>query len=109
PWWPASTASTKPIMPVATWPATSGAARMAVVRTSPPKRKEVWIGGDMGGSRDCGRAPNGRRALAPDRGRRLCYRPSEQARGAFAAPEDNRMPDQDNTQRDPATPPPLPP
>src|SRR3546814_702877 len=60
-------------------------------------------------SRDCGRAPIGRRALAPGRGGRLCYRPSGKARDRFVVPEDSRMPDQDNTQRDAATPPPVPP
>ena len=37
-WWPAMTLSTKPIRPEATWPATSGAASTAVVRTSLAKR-----------------------------------------------------------------------
>src|SRR3546814_4449476 len=74
-------------MPVATWPATSGAARAAVVRTSPRKCAGAWVGRDMGRrcvSRDCGRAPIGRRALAPGRGGRLCYRPSGKARDTFA-------------------------
>src|SRR3546814_1885376 len=99
-------------MPVATWPATSGAARTAVVRTSPRKCAGAWVGRDMGRrcvSRDCGRAPIGRRALAPGRGGRLCYRPSGKARDRFVVPEDSRMPDQDNAQRDAATPPPVPP
>src|SRR5690606_223137 len=38
PWRPAMTLSTKPIRPVAKWPATSGAARTAVARTSRRKR-----------------------------------------------------------------------
>src|SRR5690606_20577440 len=37
PWWPAMALSTKPIRPVDRCPATSGAARIAVVRTSRPK------------------------------------------------------------------------
>src|SRR3546814_3210082 len=41
--------------------------------------------------------------------RSLCYRPSGKARDTFAVPEDSRMPDQDNAQRDVATPPPVPP
>src|SRR5690606_9343791 len=55
PWRPAITLSTKPIRPVARWPATSGAASTAVVRTSPRKRAG-GAGGDMeAGGRDCGR------------------------------------------------------
>ena len=38
PWWPAMTASTRPISPVETWPATSGAASRALLRSSSRKR-----------------------------------------------------------------------
>src|SRR5690606_15565708 len=56
PWRPAITLSTKPISPVARWPATSGAASAAVERTS-PRRRAGGAGGDMGGIRRRGDPP----------------------------------------------------
>src|SRR4249919_128279 len=41
PWWPAITLSTKPIRPVDRWPSTSGAASVALVRSSRAKRGGV--------------------------------------------------------------------
>src|SRR5690606_38837572 len=87
PWWPAMTASTKPINPVATWPSTSGPASTPVRRTSCDRRadgkaaagagaaSEIWGSDDMtGAGRDCGRAPNRCRALAPGRDDCAVYR-----------------------------------
>ena len=80
PWWPARTLSTKPIRPVDTWPPTSGAARMAVVRTSSREargRMRRWKHGHRGTSRATAAAPPIEcRALAPGRGGRYLNRGS---------------------------------
>src|SRR5690606_26889504 len=55
PWRPAMTLSTKPISPVARWPATSGAASTAVVRTSLRKRGGGGDAGMVAARDDCGR------------------------------------------------------
>ena len=65
PWRPAITLSTRPIRPVATWPATSGAASTAVVRTSLRKGARGEGEGMDGSDHGCGRAG---KALAPGRG-----------------------------------------